>query len=100
MANDRIKFVAWFDEDYRESQLLGMSVIAPKDIVKYEFDCLLVASFDQQIKDQVEHLFAQFDLPITKIRYITIDTTKFADYINAIGFDAFTFSSLPLEIQT
>lgn len=100
IANDLFKFVAWFDEDYRESKLLGMNVSDPKKIVEYEFDYLLVASFDQQIKTEVEQLFAQSNLPITKIRHITIDTTKFEYYINSIGFDAFTFSSLPLENQT
>jgi len=98
IASDLFKFIAWFDEDYRESQLLGMNVSDPKDIVNYEFDYLLVASFDQQIKAQVEQLFVQSNLPVIKIRYITLDTTNFEDYINSIGFDAYTFSSLPLEI--
>ena len=97
IANDLLKFVAWFDNDYRESQLLGMNVSDPKEIVKYEFHYLLVASFDPQIKTEVEQLFVQSNLPITKIRYISLDTTKFEDYINSIGFDAFTFSSLPHE---
>ncbi len=97
ISNNLFKFVAWFDNDYRESKLLGMNVSEPKEIVKYEFDYLLVASFDQQIKTEVEQLFVQSNLSITKIRYITLDTTKFEDYINSIGFDAFTFSSLPLE---
>jgi glycosyltransferase involved in cell wall biosynthesis len=100
IANDLFKFVAWFDEDYKESQLLGMNVTDPKEIVKYEFDYLLVVSFDQQIKTEVEQLFVQFTLPITKIRYITLDATKFEDVINSIGFDAFTFSSLPMQNQT
>ncbi len=96
IANDLFKFVAWFDGDYSESQLLGMNVTDPEEIVNYEFDYLLVASFDQQIKSEVEQLFVQSNLPITKIRYITLDTTKFEESINAIGFDAFTFSSLSL----
>jgi len=99
ISNGLFKFVAWFDEDYRESQLLGMNVCDPKEIVKYEFDYLLVASFDQQIKTQVEQLFVQSNLPITKIRYISLDTTKFAEYIHSIGFDAVTFSSLSLANQ-
>jgi hypothetical protein len=65
--------------------------------VEYEFDYLLVASFDQQIKTEVKQLFVQYNLPIKKIRHISLDTTKFEDYINSIGFDVFTFSSLPLE---
>jgi len=100
IANNLFKFVAWLDKDYKESQLLGMNVTDPEEIVKYEFDYLLVASFDQQIKTEVEQLFAQSNLSITKIRYITLDVTKFEYYINSIGFDAFTFSSLPLENQT
>jgi glycosyltransferase involved in cell wall biosynthesis len=100
IANDIFKFVAWFDQDCSESKLLGMNVCDPKEIVKYEFDYLLVASFDQEIKTEVEQLFVQSNIPITKIRHIKLDTTKFADYINSIRFDAFTFSSLPLENLT
>ena len=99
-AGETFKFVAWFDQDHKDNKMLGMNVIDPEKIVDYEFDYLLVASFDQQIKTEVENLFIRFNLPIEKIRFIALDTTKFEDCINAIGFDAYTFSPLCMENQT
>lgn len=94
-ANQHFQFAAWFDSDFRENQLLGMKVDDPQSIQNYDFDYMLVASFDNQIKNEVGCLFEQFNLPKAKIRHISINTSKFDDFIQSVGYDATTFLALP-----
>jgi glycosyltransferase involved in cell wall biosynthesis len=93
--NEHFRYVAWFDKDFRENNLLKMDVSDPDEIQNYDFDYLLVPSFDPQIKQEVSALFEKMKLPKSKIRYILFDTSRLASFVESVGFDATTF--LPLQ---
>ncbi len=93
--NKHFQYVAWFDKDFRENNILKMDVSDPDEIMNYDFDYLLAPSFDPQIKHEILTLFEKMNLPKSKIRYISFDTSKLADFIESVGFDATTF--LPLH---
>lgn len=92
--NPDFNLVAWFDEDFRENQLLGMPVSAPAALGADSFDFLIVPSFDDKVYAHVQALCAAAKVPENKILPIRFDTHHFSDLIESLGFDPTTF--LPL----
>ena len=92
-SNDNFKFIGWFDEDYSESNILGMPVIDPNFILDYEFDYLLIASVDSNVTQFVKAYFEKLGVNSVKIRMISVNN-KLENYITDLGFDANTFNAI------
>lgn len=85
--------VAWFDRDFRESRLINMPVEDPAQISRFDFDYLLVPSYDPSVLAEATSLFVANGLPVEKIRKIAIDTSSLPDFISMTGFDPESFES-------
>jgi glycosyltransferase involved in cell wall biosynthesis len=94
-SNPCFRLVAWFDRDFKENQLLKMPVVDPKTIESYDFDYILVPSFDPLINDEISTLFAHYKLNEVKIKRIVFDIQMLDKYIERTGFDPTTF--LPIR---
>lgn len=84
-------FVGWFDKDYKENNILNMEVCNPEELHCYNFDFLIIPSFDPALREQVDDLFKSQKLNTSKIRSVTLDTTNLVKFIQYIGYDPTSF---------
>lgn len=89
--NEFFKLVGWFDVDYKENNILNMNVDNPQDIYKYDFDYLLVPSFDRELSLQAAALLSKYKIDHSKIRTVAIDVNLLPEMIKLIGYDPTTF---------
>lgn len=90
--NGSFEFVGWFDKDYKENNILNMGVSNPEDLHRCVFDLLIIPSFDPVLYAEVADLFKGQGMEHTKIRTVTLNTSKLAEFITLIGYDPITFA--------
>ena len=87
----------WFDSDYKENNILHMPVDNPAELHHFEFDFLIVPSFDHALGEEVLSLFRAQGLDQSKIRTVKIDPSNLVQFITDLGFDPITFQPLNMR---
>lgn len=98
--NEDFQWVAWFDKDYRENNIVKMPVINPDEMHLHGFDLLIVPSFDRQLQAEVESLFDAQGLDRQKIRTVSFDTEKLSAFTLSVGYDPLTYQPLLEETRS
>lgn len=81
------EIVAWIDRDYNESNIMHLPVVSPSEITNLSFDYVIVASVDPFYYEEVLTLLISHDIPINKIKKISINRdniSKYVKYLTAI----------------
>ncbi len=92
--NPAFSVVGWYDKDHRENKILRMPVDDPDTLIGVEFDHLLVPSFDPALLDEVKTLFTKLGLSPSKLRPVSLDSSRLDAFIRAAGYDSVTFECL------
>jgi glycosyltransferase involved in cell wall biosynthesis len=61
------EIVAWVDEDYSESQLIGLPVVDPKSLNALNFDFILIAILDPLRSSEIKKSLAQLNIDSSRI---------------------------------
>ena len=100
--SDSFVSAGWYDKDYRESQMLRMSVNDPEALAYACFDYLLIPSFDSALLAEVSILFKKLSLDLNKIRTVDVAPECFDFFIKTLGYEPRTFNRMagftPFEI--
>lgn len=75
------EIVAWIDKDYNESKIMDLPVIAPSKISDLSFDYVIVATVDPFYYEEILTLFNSHNIPINKIKKISINRDNISKYV-------------------
>lgn len=95
--NPAFALVGWYDKDHRENAILRMPVQDPDTLRDADFDLLLVPSFDPALLAEVTTLFGKHGLDPRKVRPVSMDSSRLALFIQALGYDPVTFENTRKE---
>lgn len=92
--NSAFSLVGWYDKDHRENSVVRMPVRDPDTLRDADFDHLLVPSFDPALLIEVNTLFTKHGLDASKVRTVSLDTTRLDSFIRSVGYHPVTFQNL------
>lgn len=91
--NDSLNLIGWFDIDYEENNIAKMPILSPMKLKDYNFDYLLIPSFNNTTKKEILEAIKDINIQKEKIRFSTLGIKKTHDFIHFLGFNPIDFTS-------
>lgn len=93
------EIVGWIDEDFQESQRLGLPVTALESVTGMEFDLILIASIDEEYRKRATNKLQELGVESDNISAIRLSFPAMALLLSEVGFDLDSFSFAPKTLH-
>lgn len=80
------EIVAWLDEDYQESQLMGLPIVAPQSIQAFDYDFVVIAILDPVRVSEITQLLTSMGVQSNRILSPKANSASSTHALKKLGF--------------
>jgi glycosyltransferase involved in cell wall biosynthesis len=80
------EIVSWIDDDYEQSQAVGLPVYPPNSILEMDYDFVLIASMDKTVTEEVIRTLIDIGVPPSKLSEFEFEFSEVPALLRTLGF--------------